>query len=41
MVRSGQPVIAPDATLMIMRTLIAGKIALAEGREVSLDEISL
>lgn len=40
-IRSGQPAIASDRTLEIMRVLIAGRMARKEKREVFLNELSL
>jgi predicted dehydrogenase len=40
-IRTGQPAIAPDRTVEIMRVLIAGRISRKENREVLLDEIQL
>ena len=40
-IRTGRPAIPAARTLEIMRVLIAGRMARAENREVSLDEIQL
>jgi predicted dehydrogenase len=40
-IRTGRPAIPPERTLEIMRTLIAGRMARRENREVLLDEISI
>ena len=40
-IRTGVPAIDPDRTLEIMKILIAGRKARAEGREVFLNEFQL
>lgn len=40
-IRTGQPAIAPERTLEIMRVLMAGRMARQENREVLLDEITI
>jgi hypothetical protein len=40
-IRTGRPAIPPDRTIEIMRTLIAGRMARSENREVFLNEITL
>jgi hypothetical protein len=41
MIRTGTPPIEPDETLRMMKTIMAGRRALAEDRSVALDDVEV